>query len=130
MQFIGARMAEWSKAPDLRSSVDRAIAMVKESGYSDLLVEAWVAICFDSFHVKKKESSLVLMSTCSSSHVQAVDATLLSQHLGVQIVDVFHKNIAHFHKFKITAHEIESFFITGNYTFAPDSMLDTLALLQ
>ena len=35
---MGARMAEWSKAPDLRSSVDKAIAMVEELGYSGLLV--------------------------------------------------------------------------------------------
>ena len=37
-------MAEWSKAPDLRSSVECEIAMVEEFGYSGLLVEAWVRI--------------------------------------------------------------------------------------
>ena len=41
---MGARMAEWSKAPDLRSSVDKAIAMVEELGYSGLHLEAWVRI--------------------------------------------------------------------------------------
>ena len=54
---MGARMAEWSKAPDLRSSVDRAIAMVEELRYSGLLVEAWLQItllaCFDFFHIRK-----------------------------------------------------------------------------
>ena len=54
---MGARMAEWSKAPDLRSSVDKAIAMVEELGYSGLLVEASVRIpllaCFDFFHIRK-----------------------------------------------------------------------------
>ena len=41
------------------------------------------------------------------------------EHLGVQIVDVFHKSIPHFHKFKTTAHEIESFFATVRYPFGP-----------
>ena len=54
---MGTRMAEWSKAPDLRSSVDKAIAMVKKLGYSGFLVEAWVRIpllaCFDFFHIRK-----------------------------------------------------------------------------
>ena len=53
---VGARMAEWSKAPDLRSSVDCEIAMVEEFGYSGLLVEAWVRIlllaCFDLFNIR------------------------------------------------------------------------------
>ena len=84
--FMGARMAEWSKAPDLRSSVDKAIAMVEELGYSGLLVEAWVRIpllaCFDFFHMRKCQSSQVLMPTCSPLHVQAVHATLLSRISG------------------------------------------------
>ena len=54
---MGARMAEWSKAPDLRSSLDQAMAMVKKLGCSGLLVEAWVRIpllaCFDFFHFRK-----------------------------------------------------------------------------
>ena len=84
--FIGARMAEWSKAPDLRSSVDWAISMVEEFGCSGLLVEAWVRIpllaCFDFFHIRKQQSSLVLMPTCSPWQVQAVDAALLSRTSG------------------------------------------------
>ena len=38
------------------------------------------------------------------------------QHPGVQIVDVFPKSIAPFHKFKTTTHEIESFFATVKYS--------------
>ena len=41
------------------------------------------------------------------------------EHLGVQIVDVSPKSKAHFHKFKTTAHEIESFFATVKYPFGP-----------
>ena len=84
--FIGARMAEWSKAPDLRSSVDWATAIVEEFGCSGLLVEAWVRIpllaYFDFFHIRKQQSSLVVMPTCSHLQVQAVDATLLSPTSG------------------------------------------------
>ena len=39
------------------------------------------------------------------------------EHLGVQIVDVFHKSIPHFHKFKTAAREIESFFARVRYPF-------------
>ena len=84
--FIGARMAEWSKAPDLRSSVDWATAIVEEFGCSGLLVETWVGIpllpYFDFFHIRKQQSSPVVMPTCSPLQVQAVDATLLSPTSG------------------------------------------------
>ena len=86
IQSKGATIAEWSKAPDLRSSVDWEMASDEEFGFSGLLVGAWVRIpllaCFQFCLIGKQESSLVLMPTCSPLRVQATDATLLSRTSG------------------------------------------------
>ena len=118
--FIGARMAEWSKAPDLRSSVDWATGIVEEFGCSGLLVEAWVRIpLLWCFHIRKQQSSLVVMPTVRLYRCKQLMQLFFQKHPGVQIVDLFPKSIAHFHKFKTTAHEIESFFATVKHPFGP-----------